>query len=165
QADRMLYSAAVKELLVESGVKLIVGEALRMILEGGRVIGLETSGATLPCRALVVATGTFLDARMFIGEQVVDGGRRGERASLALAGQIRELGLGQGRLKTGTPPRLDGRTIDWARLEEQPSDPEPWIISTIDDGVRQPQLCCAIARTNARTHEIIRANFARSPLF
>jgi tRNA uridine 5-carboxymethylaminomethyl modification enzyme len=102
---------------------------------------------------------------MFVGEKLVEGGRRAERTSVALAGQIRDIGLGQGRLKTGTPPRLDGRTIDWARLEEQPSDPEPWAMSALDDGVRRPQLRCAIARTNARTHEIIRANFGRSPLF
>ncbi len=82
-----------------------------------------------------------------------------------LAQQVREIGLAQGRLKTGTPPRLDGRTIDWARLEEQPSDPDPWTMSAIDDGIRTPQLACAIARTNERTHDIIRTNFARSPLF
>ena len=95
----------------------------------------------------------------------MEGGRRGERASLPLAAQIREIGLGQGRLKTGTPPRLDGRTIDWARLEEQPSDAEPWTMSALDDGVRRPQLRCAITRTNGATHDIIRANFDRSPLF
>jgi tRNA uridine 5-carboxymethylaminomethyl modification enzyme len=102
---------------------------------------------------------------MFVGEQVIEGGRRGERASTALAGQIHEIGLGQGRLKTGTPPRFDGRTIDWARLEEQASDAGPWTMSALDDGVMQPQLRCAITRTNERTHEIIRANFGRSPLF
>jgi tRNA uridine 5-carboxymethylaminomethyl modification enzyme len=129
------------------------------------VTGAETSAGHLECGALVIATGTFLDARMFLGEQVVAGGRRGERSSRALAEQVREIGLGQGRLKTGTPPRLEGRTIDWSRLEEQPSDDEPWTMSTLDDGVRQPQLRCAITRTNARTHEIIEANFDRSPLF
>ncbi len=112
-----------------------------------------------------IATGTFLDARMFVGEKVVEGGRVGERASLALAQQIREIGLGQGRLKTGTPPRLDGRTIDWSRLEDQPSDAEPWSMSALGEGLRQPQLRCAITRTNERTHEIIEANFGRSPLF
>jgi tRNA uridine 5-carboxymethylaminomethyl modification enzyme len=119
----------------------------------------------LPCRAVVIATGTFLDARMFAGEQVLEGGRRGERASVALAAQVREIGLGQGRLKTGTPPRLDGRTIDWARVEEQPSDGESWAMSALDGGTCQPQLRCAIARTNDRTHDLIRANFHRSPLF
>jgi tRNA uridine 5-carboxymethylaminomethyl modification enzyme len=78
---------------------------------------------------------------------------------------VREIGLGQGRLKTGTPPRLDGQTIDWARIEEQPSDRDAWAMSALDDGVRQPQLRCAITRTNARAHDIIRANFDRSPLF
>ena len=165
QADRKLYRQAIGELLRESGVELIAAEVLKLILSSGRIAGVETSVGTLPCRALVIATGTFLDARMFVGEQVIEGGRRGERASLALAGQIREVGLGQGRLKTGTPPRLDGRTIDWARLEEQPSDAETWSMSALDEGIRRPQLRCAIARTSPRTHDIIRANFDRSPLF
>jgi tRNA uridine 5-carboxymethylaminomethyl modification enzyme len=165
QADRALYRGAVAELLRESGVELVVAEALRLALRGGCVAGLETSVGLLPCRALVIATGTFLDARMFVGERVVEGGRRGERASAALARQIRDVGLGQGRLKTGTPPRLDGRTIDWSRLEEQPSDGDAWMMSALDDGAAPPQLSCAIARTNARTHEIIAANFGRSPLF
>ena len=165
QADRKLYRAAIAGLLSESGVELIVAEALRLAIRGGRVAGIETSVGLLPCRAAVIATGTFLDARMFVGEQVIEGGRRGERAAVALAGQVRELGMGQGRLKTGTPPRLDGRTIDWARLEEQASDAEQWQMSALDDGIRQPQVCCAITRTTERTHEIIRANFDRSPLF
>src|SRR5207253_2860707 len=165
QADRKLYSNAVAELLRETEVELIVAEALRIVVRNGRVVGLETSTGALPCRALVIATGTFLDARMFVGETIVEGGRGDERASVALAGQIRAIGLGQGRLKTGTPPRLDGRTIDWARLEEQPSDSASWVMSALDDGVRRRQLRCAITRTNAQTHEIIGANFGRSPLF
>jgi tRNA uridine 5-carboxymethylaminomethyl modification enzyme len=119
----------------------------------------------LSCRAVVIATGTFLGARMFCGEQVITGGRIGESSSLPLAGQIREIGLGRGRLKTGTPPRLDGRTIDWARLEGQPSDGEFWAMSALDDGLRPLQLRCAITRTTEQTHDIIRANFDRSPLF
>jgi tRNA uridine 5-carboxymethylaminomethyl modification enzyme len=165
QADRGLYRSAIAGLLQENGVEIVVGEALRFLLRDGRIAGVETNGGTLRCRALVIATGTFLDARMFVGEQVLPGGRRDERASVPLAGQLREIGLGQGRLKTGTPPRLDGRTIDWARLEEQPSDREEWTMSALDDGVRQPQLRCAITRTHLRTHELIAANFARSPLF
>jgi len=165
QADRKLYRNAIIELLNEAGVDLVTTEALRLIIKSGRAIGVETIEGRLPARALVIATGTFLDARMFVGEQAIEGGRRGERSSFALAGQIREIGLGQGRLKTGTPPRLDGRTIDWARLEEQPSDAVAWTMSALDDGVRRPQLRCAIARTNERTHDIIRANFSRSPLF
>jgi tRNA uridine 5-carboxymethylaminomethyl modification enzyme len=165
QADRQLYRRAIAELLHESRVELVIAEALQLIVRNGRVAGLETSAGVLDCQSLVIATGTFLDARMFVGEQVMDGGRRGERASVALSQQIRDLGLGQGRLKTGTPPRLDGRTVDWCRLEEQPSDDEGWTMSALDDGVRQPQLRCAIARTGEGTHDIIRANFARSPLF
>ena len=165
QADRALYRGAVQALLAETGVEPIVAEALAMRIEGRQVAGVETSVGALACRSLVIATGTFLNARIFVGEQVQEGGRRGERASVALGAQVREIGLGQGRLKTGTPPRLDGRTIDWARLEEQPSDPEAWTMSALDDGIRRPQLACAIARTNGRTHDIIRSGFDRSPLF
>ena len=165
QADRRLYRQAVADLVDRSGVELVVAEALSLQVSNGRIRGLETSAGTLPCRALVIATGTFLDARIFVGDQVVEGGRRGERAALALGHQVREIGLGQGRLKTGTPPRLDGRTIDWSRLVEQPSDREPWTMSALDDGVLPPQLSCAITRTNSRTHEIIEANLDRSPLF
>jgi tRNA uridine 5-carboxymethylaminomethyl modification enzyme len=165
QADRRLYRSAVRELLVENTVEIIAAEAVRLIIAGGRITGVETRTGTLPCRAVVIATGTFLDARLFVGNEVVEGGRRGERASLVLAGQIRDVGLAQGRLKTGTPPRLDGRSIDWARLEEQPSDGERWTMSALDDGASPPQLRCAITRTNGRTHDIIAANFDRSPLF
>ncbi|MEO8455124.1 MAG: tRNA uridine-5-carboxymethylaminomethyl(34) synthesis enzyme MnmG [Sphingomicrobium sp.] len=165
QADRQLYQGAIAALLRENGVRIVIAEALRLIVRGGRVAGVETSSGVVLCRALVVATGTFLDARMFIGGEVFEGGRSGERASTALAQQIREVGLGQGRLKTGTPPRLDGRTIDWSRLEGQPSDSHGWTMSALDDRAGQPQLSCAIVRTNARGHDIIRANFDRSPLF
>jgi tRNA uridine 5-carboxymethylaminomethyl modification enzyme len=165
QVDRKLYRAAIAELLSDSGVEIVTAEALGLNVRNGRIAGIETSIGLLACRAVVIATGTFLDARLFVGEEVVEGGRRGERASVRLAGQIREIGLGQGRLKTGTPPRLDGRTIDWARLEEQPSDSDEWTMSALDDGVRRPELRCAITRTSEATHDIIRANFGRSPLF
>lgn len=165
QADRRLYREAVAGLLFESSVEILVCEALRMVIRNGQIEALDTSAGLLASKALVIATGTFLDARMFLGEQVIEGGRRGESASVALGAQIREIGLGRGRLKTGTPPRLDGRTIDWSRLEPQPSDDGEWTMSALDDGVRRPQLECAITRTNARTHGIIEDNFDRSPLF
>jgi tRNA uridine 5-carboxymethylaminomethyl modification enzyme len=165
QADRNLYRRAITDLLYENAVELVVAEALRLLVEDGRVAGVEANVGTLPARAVVIATGTFLDARMFVGEQVMQGGRRGEPSSVALAAQVREIGLGQGRLKTGTPPRLDGRTIDWAKVKEQPSDADAWSMSALGDGMRQPQLCCGITRTNARTREIIAANLDRSPLF
>jgi tRNA uridine 5-carboxymethylaminomethyl modification enzyme len=165
QADRKRYRRAIAELLDQSGVELVVAEASALVIRAGKVAGVETNAGTLPCRSVVIATGTFLDARMFIGEDVLVGGRRGEKASVPLAAQIRDIGLGQGRLKTGTPPRLDGRTIDWARLEEQPSDVGAWRMSALDSDVRLPQLHCAITRTSEQTHDIIRANFDRSPLF
>lgn len=165
QADRKVYRSAIAELLRESGVQIVAAEAVRLVVEGHCVVGVETSAGVLAARAVVIATGTFLNARMFIGEDTIEGGRRGERTAIPLAHQLREVGLGQGRLKTGTPPRLDGRTIDWARLDEQPSDPDEWTMSALGGGVRQPQLCCAITRTSERTHDVIRANFDRSPLF
>ena len=165
QADRKRYRRAIAELLDQSGVELVVAEASALVIRAGKVAGVETNAGTLPCRSVVIATGTFLDARMFIGEDVLVGGRHGEKASVPLAAQIRDIGLGQGRLKTGTPPRLDGRTIDWARLEEQPSDVGAWRMSALDSDVRLPQLHCAITRTSEQTHDIIRANFDRSPLF
>jgi len=165
QADRKLYRRAMQALVSESGVELIIAEALGLRMDRGRMTGLETSAGRIDCRALVIATGTFLDARIFIGDEVQTGGRVGEKAAVPLGAQLREIGLGQGRLKTGTPPRLDGRTIDWSRLEPQPSDCGDWTMSALDDGVRVPQLACAITRTSAQTHDIIRANFDRSPLF
>ena len=164
QADRKRYRAAIAELL-QSQVELLVTEATALKFDGERVAGVETSTGLIACRAVVIATGTFLDARMFAGEQITTGGRVGERAAVRLAEQVRELGLAQARLKTGTPPRLDGRTIDWSRLEEQPSDSEAWTMSVLPSPVRLPQLHCAIARTSERTHDIIRAAFDRSPLF
>ena len=166
QADRRLFQRAVGDLLDESGVEHLTAEITRMRIEGGRITGVETAdGQLIACRALVIATGTFLDAKIFCGEEQIAGGRTGERAALPLAGQVRDIGLGQGRLKTGTPPRLDGRTIDWARLATQPSDGDRWTMSAIDEGCTLPQLACAIARTNDRTHDLIRSGFDRSPLF
>ena len=165
QADRALYRSAMRRSMESSGVELIEGEAHELRIEGGRVTGLHTSLGLIPCRALIIATGTFLDARIFVGEKVQEGGRRGEQSSVRLGHQVRDIGLGQGRLKTGTPPRLDGRTIDWAQLEDQPSDSEYWLLSALEDGAGPHQLRCAIARTNDRTHNIIRRSFDRSPLF
>ena len=165
QADRRLYGEAVRELLAESGVMVLVGEATELLVEQGRVVGLIVDGKSIAARAVVVATGTFLDGALFCGMERVAGGRTGEKASVALASQLREWGVAQGRLKTGTPPRLDGRTIDWARLAPQPSDREAWSMSSLGSEAQPPQLACAIARTNAQTHDVIRANFGRSPLF
>jgi tRNA uridine 5-carboxymethylaminomethyl modification enzyme len=165
QADRRLYQAAIAALIAETPVEIITGEAEQMLLEGGQVAGLRIDGRTVAARAVVIATGTFLDGALFCGLERVAGGRSGEKAAVPLAGQLREWGLAQGRLKTGTPPRLDGRSVDWARLEPQPSDREIWSMSALADAEAVPQLACAITRTSEQTHAIIRANFDRSPLF
>ena len=166
QADRMLYRAAVAHAIELSGVELIIGEANMLRIDGDGVSGVQLAdGTIIAARAVVIATGTFLDAQLFCGTEKIAGGRRDEQAAIPLAHQLRELGVAQGRLKTGTPPRLDGRTIDWARLAPQPSDRDAWSMSAIPPGVRLPELACAIARTNSATHDIIAANFDRSPLF
>jgi tRNA uridine 5-carboxymethylaminomethyl modification enzyme len=167
QADRDLYRQAINDLLDEHAIERQIGEAVRLRLEGDRVAGVELAdGSTIACRSIVIATGTFLDARIFIGQESRPAGRVGEQASIPLAGQIREIGLSARRLKTGTPPRLDGRTIDWARLEEQPSDEQAWSFSAHPSQAPSvPQLNCAITRTGVETHDIIRSAEHQSPLY
>jgi tRNA uridine 5-carboxymethylaminomethyl modification enzyme len=167
QADRKRYKAAIHALIGgQVGLGIVEGEAATLRLEGRRVTGLMLGdGSNLSARAVVLATGTFLGGKLHFGMTSREGGRVGERAATALAHQLRALGLPLARLKTGTPPRLDGRTIDWAALERQESDDDSWTMSPMSAGRVAPQLFCAITRTNARTHEIIRANLDRSPLF
>ena len=166
QADRKLYRKAVSELVAANGVQVVVGEAVGLILEGSSATGVELAdGSRLAASAVVLATGTFLGATMFRGEERWGGGRQGGRAASAMAARIRELGLAEGRLKTGTPPRIDGRTIDWAKTSPQPSDRERWTMAFASDSARLPQLSCAITRTNERSHDVIRASLGRSPLF
>ena len=166
QADRSLYRSAVVEVIDASGVAVIEGEVTSLVLEQDRVVGaLLASGNRIDCRSIVVATGTFLGAKLFRGDERQVGGRVRELAASVLADQFAELGLPAGRLKTGTPPRLDGRTIDWARLEPQPSDHDKWAMSALVPSFSVKQLDCAITRTTAQTHEIIAENFNRSPLF
>ena len=165
QADRSLFQAAVTRMVAQSGVTVIPGEVTALVESGARLSGAVIDGQEVCARAVVIATGTFLDARLFCGLEVIAGGRSGERAAVPLAQQMRELGLAKGRLKTGTPPRFDGRTIDWSRTVAQPSDCERWAMSALPPSTSLPQLACAITRTTARTHDVIRANFDRSPLF
>ena len=167
QADRVLYAAAVRELLTHPKLTVMGGDTVALITEGDRVTGVELAdGCRIAARTVVLATGTFLGGTMFRGEERAIGGRVGERAATRLGQQLRDLSLPIARLKTGTPPRLDGRTIDWAALPEQPSDADVWTMSPLSDPSRRlPQLACAIARTTAETHDIIRAGLDRSPLF
>ncbi len=167
QADRVLFKAAIQHMLGQQGdLTLIAGEASALRMAGGRITGIELAdGNQLEASAVVLCTGTFLGGTLFRGEERIEGGRIGEASAQRLAAQMRGANLPMARLKTGTPPRLDGRTIDWARLEEQPSDRDAWTMSALSKVRTNPQLFCAITRTNARSHEIIRANLDRSPLF
>ena len=167
QADRKLFKAAIHALLdAQAGLTVIEGEAQSLVLEGGRVAGLRLgNGDVLDAAAVVLATGTFLNGRMFCGESRSEGGRVGEAAARDLGEQLRALDLPMARLKTGTPPRLDGRTIDWAQLDVQESDGGDWTFSDMTPRRTAPQLWCAITRTNTATHEVIRAALDRSPLF
>jgi len=169
QADRTLYRDAIQSLLAsETDIVVVEGEAAALTLspDGARVEGLELAdGRLLTASAVVLATGTFLGGRLFRGEERMEGGRIGEAGAHRLAEQLRAAKLPMARLKTGTPPRLDARTIDWARLEEQPSDGGDWTCSTWNSERTVPQIFCAITRTNAESHAIIAANLDRSPLF
>lgn len=167
QADRTLFKDAVQRLLLDQGdLTQIEGEAAALNLVGGRVTGVRLGdGAHLSAPAVVLCTGTFLGGRLFRGEEIMEGGRIAEASARKLAAQLREASLPMSRLKTGTPPRLDGRTIDWARLDEQPSDSDLWFMSAMGKARINPQVFCAITRTNARSHDVIRENLHRSPLF
>jgi tRNA uridine 5-carboxymethylaminomethyl modification enzyme len=167
QADRKRFKAEVQRLLALQGdLTLVRGEAEALRISGERVCGIDLSdGTAMSGAAVVLCTGTFLGGVLFRGEERMSGGRIGEASAQRLAAQLREAALPLARLKTGTPPRLDGRTIDWARLEEQPSDSEPWTMSALTKARPLPQVFCAITRTNPASHEVIRANLHRSPLF
>ena len=167
QADRVLFKAAVQRIVhAQAGLTLIEGEAAALLLAGGRVAGLELAdGTQLGSGRVVLCTGTFLGGVLFRGEERFEGGRIGENAAHRLAQQLRGADLPMARLKTGTPPRLDGRTIDWAALEEQPSDADEWTMSPLTPRRMNPQVFCAITRTTHEGHEAIRANLHRSPLF
>ncbi len=167
QADRKRFKAEIQRLLdLQGDLTLVAGEAAALRYEGGRVSGINLAdGTSLSAKAVILCTGTFLGGTLFRGEERLTGGRIGEASALRLASQLREADLPMARLKTGTPPRLDGRTIDWASLEEQASDEEPWTMSALGPGRVLPQVFCAITRTNERSHDVIRQNLHRSPLF
>lgn len=167
QADRALFRAAVQRYLALQGdLTMMAGEAAGLVIMGGRVTGLHLAdGTQIESAAVILCTGTFLGGTLFRGEERFEGGRIGEDSAQVLAAQLRDAALPMARLKTGTPPRLDGRTIDWARLAEQPSDVEGWTMSPLTHARTNPQLSCAITRTTAAGHDLIRANLHRSPLF
>jgi tRNA uridine 5-carboxymethylaminomethyl modification enzyme len=169
QADRVLYRAAIRRRLERQPNLWLFQQAVDdVIIEAGRVAGVITQvGVCFRSRAVVLTAGTFLDGRVHVGLQNYSAGRAGDPAATRLSARLKELKLPQGRLKTGTPPRLDGRSIDFARLTEQHGDADPTpVFSFIGDAARHPrQLPCWITHTNERTHAIIRSGFDRSPMF
>ena len=167
QADRTLFQRAVQTAVrTQPNLTLIEAEAAALKENCGRIGGVVMSdGVSIHAPAVILCTGTFLGGTLFRGEERFEGGRIGEASAQVLAAQLREAALPMARLKTGTPPRLDGRTIDWAALEEQPSDGESWTMSSLTLARQNTQVFCAISRTNAEAHDIIRANLDRSPLF
>jgi tRNA uridine 5-carboxymethylaminomethyl modification enzyme len=169
QADRLLYKRAIRTRLEnQPNLWLFQQPVDDLLLEGERVVGAVTqSGIRFRARAVVLTAGTFLNGLIHIGLQHYAAGRAGDPPAISLAARLKELKLPQGRLKTGTPPRIDGRTIDFARCEEQPGDLDPVpVFSFLGRADQHPrQVPCWVTHTNARTHEIIRANLDRSPLY
>ncbi|MVA96633.1 tRNA uridine-5-carboxymethylaminomethyl(34) synthesis enzyme MnmG [Nitratireductor sp. CAU 1489] len=167
QADRKLYRLAMQNALaVQAGLDIVEGEAVGFDRADDRINGIVlASGEKLLCRAVVLTTGTFLGGLIHIGERRIPAGRMNEKASYGLSEALQQAGLQLGRLKTGTPPRLDGRTIDWARLEMQPGDDEPVPFSFLTAAIAQPQIECGVTRTTDETHAVIRANLHRSAMY
>jgi tRNA uridine 5-carboxymethylaminomethyl modification enzyme len=167
QADRARYRAAMQaETAARPGLRVVEGEVADLILQDGQVRGVTLAeGSQITARAVVLTSGTFLGGVIHIGDVRRPGGRVGEPPSQRLATRLRDLGLAVGRLKTGTPPRLNGRTIDWDRLERQPGDDSPELFSFLSNGIQARQIACAITHTNARTHDIIRTNLSRSAMY
>jgi tRNA uridine 5-carboxymethylaminomethyl modification enzyme len=167
QADRKLYAAAMQAAIRETAnLTVVEGEADELLVSGGRLRGLKLSdGRELTAGAVVVTTGTFLRGLIHLGEKNWPAGRVGEAPALGLSSSFERIGFTLGRLKTGTPPRLDGTTIDWSAVEMQPGDDPPEPFSTMTDRITTPQIQCGITRTTAATHEVIRANVHRSPMY
>ena len=167
QADRKLYRRAMQELVAEiPDLAVVEGEAARVLSEAGAVTGVELAdGRSIGCGAVVLTTGTFLRGVIHLGDQRTPAGRFGDQPSVSLARSLDAAGFALARLKTGTPPRLDGSTIDWERLEVQNGDPEPEFFSLLTTAITAPQLPCHITRTTEETHRIVRADSHRSAVY
>jgi tRNA uridine 5-carboxymethylaminomethyl modification enzyme len=167
QADRKLYRRAMHDLVAQTpNLTLVEGEAARILSAAGAVTGIELAdGRAFACRAVVLTTGTFLRGIIHLGDQRTPAGRFGDRPSVSLAQSLDTAGFALARLKTGTPPRLDGATIDWERLEVQNGDPEPEFFSSLTTAVTASQLPCHITRTTPETHRIVREDSRRSAAY
>jgi tRNA uridine 5-carboxymethylaminomethyl modification enzyme len=167
QADRKLYRKAIQDLLREqANVDIVDGEVVDFVVDGGACAGVVLADErVVRAGAVVLTTGTFLRGLIHIGERTVQAGRMNEPAAVALSARIAAAGLSLGRLKTGTPPRLNGRTIDWAALDMQAADDDPVPFSLMTDGIRLRQIECAVTRTTEATHRVIRDNLHRSAMY
>ncbi len=167
QADRKLYRQAMQAAIRScQGLEVVEGEASELIFSEKRIAGVTLKdGSRLSAGAVVLTTGTFLRGMIHIGERKIPAGRSGEAPALGLSDSLMEIGFELGRLKTGTPARLNGKTIDWARLEEQPGDDVPVPFSTLTNTITTPQVPCHITRTTPETHEVIRNNLHRSAMY
>ncbi|WP_170382315.1 tRNA uridine-5-carboxymethylaminomethyl(34) synthesis enzyme MnmG [Ruegeria atlantica] len=167
QADRALYRAAMqKETKQQEHLSIVVGEVVDFLMDGSKVVGIKLAdGSEIHAGAVILTSGTFLRGVIHIGDVSKPGGRMGDRPSVKLAERLDSFDLPLGRLKTGTPPRLDGRTIDWTDLERQDGDEDPTLFSFLSTSVVAPQISCGITHTNARTHEIIQKNLSQSAMY
>src|SRR6267378_4198912 len=167
QADRRLYAAAIQRAVAETAnLTVIEGEVDDLIVRADTVGGVRLKdGRELSCGAVVLTTGTFLRGLIHVGEVQTPAGRIGEAPAIGLSATLERLGFALGRLKTGTPPRLDGSTIDWAAVEMQPGDIPPEPFSVLTERIETPQVQCALTRTTAETHRLIRDNVHRSPMY
>ncbi len=167
QADRKLYRLAMQsEVALQENLEIVAGEATDLIMKGNRVAGVKLSDdSELTSTSVILTTGTFLRGIIHIGDVSKPGGRMGERPSVKMAERLDSFGLPLGRLKTGTPPRLDGRTIDWSILEMQAGDEVPSLFSFMNAKPKARQISCGITHTNSQTHEIIRKNLDRSAMY
>lgn len=168
QADRKLYKEAMQDILFDyPNLTIIEGGAEDLILDNtGRIAGVKTQkGESYQCKSVVLTTGTFLRGLIHRGDEKIPAGRVGDEPAIGLGLTLERLGFPLGRLKTGTPARLDGRTIDWQRLQMQPADEKPVPFSFLNKEITVPQIECGITYTNEKTHEIIRANLHRAPMY
>ena len=165
QSDRALYRNAMQAEFERSVVTILETETRDLLLDGKRVVGVETGEGPVHAGAVILTTGTFLNGLMHIGNERTEGGRVGDPPAKAMAERLYALGLPMGRLKTGTPARLDGRTIDYTNLEEQPGDETPAPFSFLTEKITTPQIPCHITRTTAKTHQIIEKNLDKSALY
>ncbi|APE45577.1 tRNA uridine-5-carboxymethylaminomethyl(34) synthesis enzyme MnmG [Sulfitobacter alexandrii] len=167
QADRKLYrQAMLRETIAQPNLEIIEGEVVDLLMKGGVASGVVlATGEEISAKAVVLTSGTFLRGLIHIGDVSYSGGRMGDRPSVQLADRLDQFDLRMGRLKTGTPPRLDGRTIDWSGLQMQPGDDDPVLFSFLSERPAARQISCGITHTNNATHDIIRANLARSAMY